>query len=258
MCRILNKLISALLTLVMTVTALYAAYALWDDHNLIAEAENVRSDLLRMKPSEESDAETPFSELRAVNPDVCAWLTLEGTAVDHPVLQGETNLSYINTNVYGEFAMSGSIFLDVRCDRDFTDSYMVLYGHHMADHAMFGDLPLYKDAAFFRDNKTGTLILPDGTYSLEIAACLVIPASEERIYDPSLWQEDCRELLDWIAENAVRLRKDTMDALRESEEPRMLAMSTCSYEFTNARTVVIAAMVPAQGDSASGDSASQP
>ena len=53
---------------------------------------------------------------------------------------------------------------------------------------MFGDLDKYKDGAFFRQNTTGTLTLPGGSYRLEVLACLVVPASEQAIFAPGKWQ----------------------------------------------------------------------
>lgn len=244
--RFLNRLIDVTVALALMTSGLYAGYALWDDRSLISSAADVQADLLRMKPQADNDDSASFEALCALNPDVCAWITLDGTAVDFPVLQGETNLSYINTNVYGEFAMSGSIFMDVRCNRDFSDNYQLLYGHHMADHAMFGDLALYKDAAFMEENHTGTLLLPQGAYDLEIVACLLVPASDDAIFEPTLWQTDSRELLSRIPEKAVQLREDGFQKLLQEEAPRLLAMSTCSYEFTDARTVVIAVMHPTE------------
>ena len=56
------------------------------------------------------DESPSLQELQKINPDVCAWLTVDGTKIDYPVVQGETNLEYINQDIYGEFALSGSIF----------------------------------------------------------------------------------------------------------------------------------------------------
>ena len=100
--------------------AVYAGYALWDNQQVYAAAAEVRTSLLEMKPAEDGPS---FAALRAVNPDVCAWVTLDGTGVDYPVVQGTDNLTYVNTDVYGNFSLSGSIFLDSRCAPDFTEGY---------------------------------------------------------------------------------------------------------------------------------------
>lgn len=106
-------------------------------------------------------------------------------------------MTYINTDVYGDFALSGSIFLDSGCDRNFQGKYSLLYGHHMAEHKMFGDLDLYRKKKFFNKNTTGTLILPDRSYKLEIFACMQVSASEDSIFATGKWQADTSGLVDF-------------------------------------------------------------
>ena len=110
---------------------------------------------------------------------------------------------------------------------------------------MFGDLDLWKDAAFFEQNADGLLILPDRTYGLEISACLLVPSSEKAIFEPQQWRSDVRGLLDYAGSHAMHLRQATLERLRgAAETPQILAMSTCAFEFTDARTVLLAVMEP--------------
>lgn len=115
---------------------------------------------------------------------------------------------------------------------------------------MFGDLDLYKDAAFFRSNRTGALLLPERSYRLEIFAVLTVPASEERIFHAALWQNDIAGLLDYAREHALHFSPDTANAL--PPDGRVLALTTCSSEFTNARTVVLAAVLSGESGSSGG------
>ena len=230
--KFFDDLSGAIVAVLLMLLAVYAGYALWDNQQVYAAAAEVRTSLLEMKPAEDGPS---FAALRAVNPDVCAWVTLDGTGVDYPVVQGTDNLTYVNTDVYGNFSLSGSIFLDSRCAPDFTEGYGLLYGHHMVNGQMFGDLEKYQDAAFLREHRTGTLLLPDGACTLEVFACLLVPASEEHIFRPERWQEDVSPLLDWAEGEA--LCWETTD-----RPQRVLAMSTCSSAYTDARTVVLAAI----------------
>lgn len=240
-----NSLLNTVMILALCVAGAYSTYALWDNNRVYAAAENVQADMIKLKPqiTEEAEDSADFSELLAVNEDVCAWVTLDNTGVDYPVLQGETNLSYINTDVYGQFALAGSIYLDSRNDRNFSDTYSLLYGHHMENSRMFGDLDLYKDEDFFKENKTGTLILPDRIYKLEIFSCLVVSASEEAIFNPLQWQGNIEKLLKFTSQNSLNLNEDVQKRLENAEsKPQILALSTCSTEFTDARTIVLAVM----------------
>lgn len=241
-----NALLSAAAVLFLITAGSYSAYALWDNAQVYSTADNVMSELLSLKPKPgaQEDNGASFEELLAVNGDVCAWLTLDGTRIDYPILQGEDNLSYINTDVYGSFALAGSIFLDSRCDNTFHDAYALVYGHHMDNGRMFGNLDKYKDGKFFGENSAGALILPDRSYKLEIFACMLVPAAEGRIFDTQMRQTDIGGLLDFAEAEAVHLRPDTVEAARGAESPQIIALSTCSSEYTDARTIVLAYMTP--------------
>lgn len=240
-----NSIVNLFVVLLLCVAGVYAAYALWDNSQIYSSAFNVQEDMLKLKPSvKEEDGTASFEELLAINPDVCAWVTLDNTKIDYPVLQGSTNLTYINKDVYGEFSLSGSIFLDTRNSRDFSDSYSLLYGHHMDKSAMFGDLDLYEDKTFFEQNSTGELILPDKSYNLEIFACMLVKSGDDNIFNPEQWQTDIDGLLSYVRDNSLYVREETINKMEQTESPKVLALSTCSSEFTDARTVILTVMEP--------------
>lgn len=247
--RAANSLFNLVVILLLLAAGSYSAFALWDNQRIYAAAGDVQADMIKLKPEvilTEEDSGADFSELLAVNPDVCGWITLDNTNVDYPVLQGKTNFTYINTDVYGNFALAGSIFLDTRCSKEFTDPYSLIYGHHMADSKMFGDLDLYKDETFFQENTTGSLVLPGKAYQLEIIACLLVPASEDHIFEPTIWQDsNISRLLEFVENNALNIHDEILQELKAAEDPfKILALSTCSYEYTDARTIVLTWMKP--------------
>lgn len=124
-----NSLLSAVIVLFLVVAGAYSAYALWDNMQVYASVDDIQSQLLKYKPTPGEDNGPTFEELRAINPDVCAWITLDGTKIDYPVLQGEDNLTYINKDVYGNFALAGSIYLILIVTGHFRKSircYMVI------------------------------------------------------------------------------------------------------------------------------------
>ena len=236
--RAVNSMVSFVIVLAMLLFGSYSAYALWDNRQIYSAAQNVQLEMRELKPDVEAEDGPSFEELLAINPDVKAWVTMDGTEIDYPILLGETNLTYINTDVYGHFALAGSIFLDCRNKGDFSDCYNLVYGHHMANSNMFGDLDLYKDAAFFRENTTGTLITWDAVYDLTVLALIMVPASEDRIFDvPQNQNPDT--VIAFTMENA-ELISDKMPHL--GEDAQFFALSTCSSEFTDARTVVLTSM----------------
>ena len=88
------------------------------------------------------------------------------------------------------------------------------------------------------------MILPDRIYHLEIFACLLTKASDQAIFSPEQWQTDIDELLPYVEENSMYLHTETIAKLEQMENPQVLALSTCSSEFTDARTIILAVMNP--------------
>lgn len=248
--KVCNSLINLILSVALILCGAYGVYALWDNQQVLTAAEDVQQELLQYKPTaqpEETGEETSlFAELMAINPDVCGWISMEGTAIDYPVLQGRDNLAYINTDVYGDFSLSGSIFLDSRNDREFTESYSLLYGHYMADGGMFGDLDRYKEEGFFRDNSKGLLMLPGQTYELEIISCMLVGANDEWIFTPDRTRENIQALLDYAQHNSLLKNDAGLEKAKDAQDLQILALSTCASEFTDARTVVLTVMTPLQ------------
>ena len=160
-----DRLLTLAAALLLGALALFGAWSLWD----IAATRRAAlpEQTLRFKPLAAAPADSPgFAELRALNPDVCGWLTLDGTRIDFPVVQGADNMVYVNTDVYGDFSLSGAIFLDSRCPADFTAPYSIVYGHHIEDGGMFGDIVQFTQSDYFAAHTTGTLITDDTAYDI--------------------------------------------------------------------------------------------
>ena len=75
---------------------------------------------------------------------------------------------------------------------------------------------------------------------------MLVSASEERVFNPALWADGVAGLLDYAQAEALCFDERTALQLRarinEGESPQVLALTTCASEFTDARTIVLAAM----------------
>ena len=239
----LDRLITLVLALLLLLAGLYSIYALWDNRQVYREAENAQEGLIRYKPSagteEAGSTGDGFRELMDINPDVCAWICMENTGIDYPVMQGKDNLSYISTDVYGNYALAGSIFLDSRNSRDGSDAFNLLYGHYMENHRLFGDLEEYREKAFFRENRCGQFILPGRSFALETIACFQAPAAEDLVFHPEYASAHVREMLDYAENHAEQIDEELLAQVKEMENPQILALTTCSADYSDSRTVLI-------------------
>lgn len=167
-----------------------------------------------------------FEQLLGINPDTVAWLTMDGTHIDHPVVKSKDNFDYLDKGFDGKFYAGGTLFRDYK-NESFEDKYVMIHGHHMAAGAMFGDLDKYLDEGFFEGNRTGTLLTPKYDYDLEVFAAGVYDAYDVNIYGKL--GEDFP--LEYVREKASFYRGD-------DRHDHVLALSTCLDDMTDNRVVV--------------------
>lgn len=222
--RAADRTVTLAIVLVLALAFALAGYSLWDSWHVFKGGNTLP------KPNTVEE----LAALMAENPDVCAWLTIDNTNIDYPVVQGKDNFEYLSRDVKGESAASGSIFLDAACDRTFHEPYEVIMGHHMARSKMFGDLDLFLEKDFFNKNRTGTLLLPDRTLDLEIVAVLTADAYDGTIFGTPAGQDRMSTLVDYIGTHARYQRSG-----QYGESDQLIALSTCASSGTNDRTVLM-------------------
>lgn len=243
MARQLLKWLNRVLNLVVVLTILaaiaYSLYSIWDNNSIYAAALSLTARIRQEKPSGDQPS---FDDLQKINPDVCAWITMDGTNIDNPIVQGSDNEEYLNKDVYGEYSLAGTIFLDTRCSRDFQDFDELIYGHHMDQHAMFGDLDLYLDRDFFDNNTTGTLLLPGKNIPVTVLSVMVVKDTDTWVFDPAAADDDPAGFLNYIRSSSKYVHTDSLDNIQaDPQDWHILTLSTCSSDQEDDRTVVFAA-----------------
>lgn len=176
-----------------------------------------------------------FAALESINSDCVAWIRIDGTEIDYPVVQGHDNSFYLKHLFDGEWNGAGCIFLDSRVNPDLSDRHSVLYGHHMKNGTMFSDIAKYKDQTFYENHTTGMILTPTENYRIEFFAGYVAGADDENAWKVTFATED--EYVDWLNETVGRswFKSEVIP----TAEDRVITLSTCSYEFNNARFVLI-------------------
>lgn len=175
-----------------------------------------------------------FAALSRINPDIVGWLYCEGTQINYPVVQGSDDEYYLDHLFDGTQNANGCLFLDSRVDESFSSVHSIIYGHHMRSGAMFAALDGYKRQSFYDAHPTMLLITPDGTYEVQIFAAYVADPSEDA-WEVSFANDD--EVQAWI-DTAID-RSTFTSNVRPAPGDRLLTLSTCSYEFGDARFVVV-------------------
>lgn len=186
-----------------------------------------------------------FEELRRECADVIGWLYCEGTVVNYPVVQAKDNAYYLRRLTDGTWNMAGTLFMDYRNQPEFSDWNSLIYGHNMKDRSMFATLLDYQDQAFYEAHPVWYLMTPQQDYKLKLVAGYTTSA------DSSAYRiaED-QEERDMLVQKAVSA-STFVSNVEVADTDRLVTLSTCSYEYADARYVVLGVLEelpPAEGE----------
>ena len=178
-------------------------------------------------------------EWQAFNPDVIAYLKIEDTKVDYPVVQGTDNEYYLNYTIDHIKATRGSIFMDynVKFDPLEIPQHLLIHGHHMRDGTMFHNISLYKDEEFFYNHP---LIHFDTLYLETIWQVFSVYVVDSNEYVPMGFrsEESYQSYLDKVVARSM------YDAgLSLGVDDVIMTLNTCSYEFSGAHTLIAAKLI---------------
>lgn len=232
--RVGNRILSIMAGILILLMLSYGMYSLWDTYKIYANS-FADEELLKFRPTDDGEDNPTLKDLKKLNPDVKAWIQVPKTNIDYPVVQGQDDMEYINKNVYGEFELSGAIFLSCLNKDDFSDPYNLVYGHNMKNGGMFADVADFTNKEYFETHQKGKLYLTDATRKIRFFACMKVTAADAKIYHPDGYRkENLKDLLDYIQANAVQYRD-----VNVADENSLIALSTCSEAETNGRVVLI-------------------
>ena len=236
-----DRVLSMLAIVLMVIMLAFGGYSLWDTYVTMTGA-FLNGDLLKYKPSVDNPEETRLSleELLKINSDTRGWITIDGTHIDYPMVQGRDDMEYVNKDVTCEFSLSGAIFLSAYNKPDYSDPYMMTYGHHMDNGGMYGDVMEFIKKDYFDKHGTGNLFMPDGrARKMEVFACIECDAYDRMIYQVEGRAGHILELVDYLKKNSTNFRDIGM-----KEGDQVMSLSTCVSLETNGRVVVLARVNP--------------
>jgi len=111
---------------------------------------------------DEADRHIDMSLFTRINPDFVGWISIAGTSISYPVVQGPDNVVYLDTTFSGEWNPAGAIFMDYRTEEGFAAPLTMLHGHNMRDGSMFAPLMEYLDPAFLNEHSEIAIVTADG------------------------------------------------------------------------------------------------
>ena len=167
--------------------------------------------------------------MRTSSDNSIGWINVPETKINYPVMYSGDNDFYLHRAVDGSYLRVGSIFLDYRCNSDFTSRINVLYGHNMSDGSMFADVMKFIDSSYFNSHNYGWLSTPNAVYKIDFFS-VSQPENYDDFYDVNsdvnLWLDDLRA-------NSFIWRN-----IGISENDQFISLSTCTDSEGSSRTVL--------------------
>ena len=191
-----------------------------------------------------------FSALKKQNPDTVGWLSIAGAQksgadLEYPIVQAKDNEVYLKTSFDGKKSVYGAIFLDAESQPDFRGRNNLIYGHHMKDGTMFGNLERFRKEDFFREHDRFVLYTPQRTIYLRAVACYSIRNEDQGEEIRRMQFAGQEEFDEWVRE---RLAPCRFAEIPEESVASVFAFVTCSYDRPDSRTILYALETDENGE----------
>ncbi|MCD8108338.1 MAG: class B sortase [Oscillospiraceae bacterium] len=195
-----------------------------------------------------------FESIYDINSDVIGWLSIDtltdddGNAyIDYPVMQTTDNDYYLTHDVFGNETTYGALFADynVKITADSHPQNTIIYGHSMASGTYFRHLLDYKNSVSTVSNNrliTYSTLYEENQYI--IVACFIIGIYDYQDDNPlfayhTIYDFDTIEDFDYWYQNILYRNYYTTD-IECTMDDEYITLSTCSYEISDLRCVIVA------------------
>lgn len=200
-----------------------------------------------------------WKALKKINKEIVGWISLPDTVIDYPVLERKGDdatyqyyLKHTYKDVYSEY---GSIFVDYRSKQSVNSKNVILHGHNMRDGSMFHELLNYcndlkGNLEYYKKHPVITFNTPEGDAKWKVISVFKTSTRFEQgeffNYMQGEFGSDA-EFMNFVYN--MRIRSMFNIPVMTNEDDQILTLSTCSYEFYEWRTVLVARKVrPGEDD----------
>ncbi len=183
-----------------------------------------------------------FTKLKSKNPDTVAWLYVNNTNVNYPVVQ-TTNNDYYLTHAFDKSKNSaGWVFADYRSDLENFKRNTVIYGHRRKDQVMFGSLGKVTNKSWYTKTENQIIKLSTPTQNTLWQIVSIYTIKEESYYLTHNFASDAdyEKFLKKIVSRSIYDFDVEVD-----KDDKILTLSTC-LNLTGDRIVIHAKLVKTQ------------
>lgn len=237
----MKKIIYRIVMILLIGIMLISSYFIYKSKKEDKLQENIFEEIIDVAVKseiKEEQQEIDMQELYNINNDIVGWLKIDDTNINYPVMQTKDKPNYyLRRNFYKEYSQWGTPFLAESCDIQSSDN-LIIYGHHINNSKMFGELEHYKKEEYYKNHKYIKFYTMNEKKEYEIIAVFKTVAytgfkyyqynsfNNQREFETFI--KKCRELSFYNIEKNINYGE------------KLIILSTCEYSQENGRLVVVA------------------
>ena len=166
-----------------------------------------------------------FNKLKEQNNETIAWLKINNTNIEYPVVKGTNNSFYLNHSFDKSKNSAGWIFADYKNKFDNTDKNIVIYGHNMRDGSMFGSMLNILDAKWYENEENTNITLYTENEKCIYKVFSIYKIESEDYYIKTEFSDD-NNFEQFV--NTIKKRSIKEFDIDVSESDNILTLSTCA------------------------------
>ena len=225
----LFNVVMRIIELIFLILLVYSSINIFKWYNNNKENKQIINEIaesvtINQETNEEKKYKINFEELKQKNSDTVAWLKVENTNIEFPIVQANNNSYYLTHNFDKKYNVAGWIFADYKNKLDGTDRNIVVYGHNMRNNSMFGSLKDVITEEWYNneENKYITFVTENDYQTYQVFSVYQIK-TEDYYIKTEFKSNEFPEFIDTITK---RSKKDF--GINVSKEDTILTLSTCS------------------------------
>ena len=227
--RILNIVIYLILFLVLICSGFKLYFWYKDKKNNDETTEqlknNVKLEKIKNDNSNNEKYIVDFKKLKSENSDVVAYIKVNNTNIEYPIVKTSNNNFYLNHSFDKSKNSRGWIFADYKNKFDNTDKNIVIYGHNMRDGSMFGSLKNILNEEWYNntENMNITFLTENGNYIYKVFSIYKIESEDYYIKTDFSTDNEYQKFLNIIKERSIK-----NFVVKVNVDDKILTLSTCA------------------------------
>lgn len=239
---IMRKIVYTIITILLIGLVLISSYLIFKEKKQNEKQENTFEDLVEIVEENienQEERKIDINKLYEENKDIVGWLKIDNTTINYPIMQNINDPNYyLRRDFYKNYSSYGTPYMAKQCNLN--SDNIVIYGHHMKNNKMFGELEKYKSKDFYNNHKIITFTTLEKEYSYEIFAVFkttVYTKNTFRYYE-NINFENKKMYNDFI--NICKDKSLYQTGIEIKDKEKLITLSTCEYSNKNSRLVIVA------------------